>query len=328
MTRYDRQMILPEIGAEGQARLAAAEVLIIGAGGLGATVIPALAGAGVGRLRIVDGDCVDESNLHRQTLFRHADIGRSKADCAAREARGLNPDILVEAIHGWLDPVTVGTLLEGADLVIDAADSFAVSYILSDACMSRGQPLIAASVLGRQGYVGGFCGDGPSLRAVFPDLPQRAQSCATAGVMGPVVAVLGALQAQMALSVLLRVAPSPIGQAVTVDLAGWRFGGFRFDHAPEPEGPALPFISRSDLRDADCVVELRPESEAPRGVTTGALRLLPESLSSWQPPVGRRVVLCCRSGLRAWRAAADLAGRGHRDLALLAAGQERMADQA
>lgn len=320
MSRYDRQMILPEIGAEGQERLAAADVLIIGAGGLGATVIPALAGAGVGRLRIVDGDSVDESNLHRQTLFRHADIGRSKADCAAREAMALNPEIGVEAIHAWLDPVTAGTLLEGADLVIDAADSFAVSYILSDACKTRHLPLIAASVLGRQGYAGGFCGTGPSLRTVFPDLPHRAQSCATAGVMGPVVAVMGALQSQMALSVLLRMEPSPIGQAVTVDLAEWRFGGFRFDNAPEPDGPALPFISRCDLRDADCVVELRPESEAPRSVTAGALRLLPESLSAWQPPAGRRVVLCCRSGLRAWGAATELAGRGHRDLALLAAG--------
>ncbi|SIT11617.1 HesA/MoeB/ThiF family protein [Paracoccus saliphilus] len=320
MSRYDRQMILPEIGAEGQARLAAADVLIVGAGGLGATVIPALAGAGVGRLRIVDGDCVDESNLHRQTLFRNADIGKPKADCAAREAMALNPEIAIEAIHGWLDPVTVGAMLEGADLVIDAADSFAVSYILSDACMSRRLPLIAASVLGRQGYMGGFCGTGPSLRALFPDLPQRAQNCATAGVMGPAVAVMGALQAQMAMSVLLRMEPSPIGQAVTVDLAGWRFGGFRFDDAPEPDGPALPFISRSDLRDADCVVELRPESEAPRAVTTGALRLLPEAMSAWQPPAGRRVVLCCRSGMRAWGAATELAGRGHRDLALLAAG--------
>lgn len=322
MSRYDRQMILPEIGAEGQARLAAARVLIIGAGGLGATVIPALAGAGVGHLRIVDGDRVDESNLHRQTMFRQADIGRPKADCAAREAMALNPQIMAEAVRGWLDPVTVDAMLEDTDLVIDAADSFAVSYILSDACMSRRLPLIAASVLGRQGYVGGFCGAGPSLRALFPDLPRQAPSCATAGVMGPAVAVMGALQAQMALSVLLGLQPSPIGQAMTVDLAGWRFGSFRFDSAPEPDGPALPFVAKADLRDADCVVELRPESEAPCKVTAGALRLAPEAMAAWQPPAGQRVVLCCRSGLRAWRAAVELAGRGHRDLALLAAGQE------
>lgn len=320
MSRYDRQIILPEIGAEGQAQLAVAHVLIVGAGGLGATVIPALAGAGVGRLRLMDGDCVEIGNLHRQTLFRMADLGRSKVDCAARAVQALNPAIAVEPVRRWLDPVTVAAALEGVDLVIDAADSFAVTYILSDACARRRLPLIAASVLGRQGHVGGFCGSGPSVRALFPDLPPVLQSCATAGVMGPVVALVGALQAQMALSVLLGLRPSPIGQAITVDLATWRFGSFRFDHAPEPDGPALPFIARRDLRDADCVIELRPAAEAARPVTAAALRIPPEAMANWQPPAGRRVVLCCRSGLRAWRAAAILAGRGFRDLALLAAG--------
>lgn len=320
MSRYDRQMILPEVGAEGQVRLAAAHVLIVGAGGLGATVIPALAGAGVGRLRLMDGDRVSESNLHRQTIFRQADIGVAKVDCAARTVRELNPEVSVDAVHLWLEPQTVAAALEEVDLVIDAADSFAVSYILSDECARRGLPLIAASVLGRQGYVGGFCGDGPSLRALFPDLPESAQSCATAGVMGPVVAVLGALQAQMALSVLLGHAPSPIGQVLSVDLAHWRFGGFRFDGAQQRDGPALSFVSRADLRDADCVVDLRGEDEAPCAVTSAALRLRPDQLADWPPPAGRRVVLCCRSGLRAWQAARLLAGRGHRDLALLAAG--------
>lgn len=320
MSRYDRQMVLPEIGRQGQMKLAASHVLIIGAGGLGSTVIPALAGAGIGRLRIMDGDRVDESNLHRQTLFRNTDTGQPKADCAAREVTALNPEISVESVRSWLDPTMVGQVLDSVDLVIDSADSFAVSYILSDACQHRSLPLITASVLGRQGYAGGFCGGGPSLRAVFPELPQQAQNCATAGVMGPVVAMLGAIQAQMALSVLLGHAPSPIGQAVTVDLTAWRFGGFRFDTAPEPDGPALPFISRSDLRDADCVIELRPESEIQRPVTAGALRLPPEAIADWQPPEGQRLVFCCRSGLRAWRAATVLAERGYRDLALLAAG--------
>lgn len=318
MTRYDRQTILPEIGNTGQARLGKAHVLIVGAGGLGSGVIPALAGAGVGRLRLLDGDLVSESNLHRQTLFRMSDIGQPKADCAAREMRHLNPDIEIQSIRGWLDSDTVGSMLETVDLVVDAADSFAVSYILSDECARRGLPLISGSVLGRQGYAGGFCGDGPSLRAIFPDLPARAQNCATAGVMGPAVALLGALQAQMALSALLGLTPSPIGQMVTVDLATWRFSSFRFDDAPEPDGPALPFISRGGLRVSDCVIELRPESEAPSPVIPAALRITPDAMAEWQPPAGQRVVLCCRSGLRAWQAARKLAERGHSELALLA----------
>lgn len=318
MTRYDRQTILPGIGNTGQARLGKAHVLIVGAGGLGSGVIPALAGAGVGRLRLLDGDLVSESNLHRQTLFRMSDIGQPKADCAAREMRHLNPDIEIQSLRGWLDPDTVGAMLETVDLVVDAADSFAVSYILSDECARRGVPLISGSVLGRQGYAGGFCGDGPSLRAIFPDLPARAQNCATAGVMGPAVALLGALQAQMALSALLGFSPSPIGQMVTVDLATWRFSSFRFDDAPEPDGPALPFISRGGLRPSDCVIELRPESEAPSPVTPSALRIAPDAITAWQPPTGQRLVFCCRSGLRAWQSARSMAARGHTDLALLA----------
>lgn len=318
MSRYDRQMILPEIGAAGQARLGAARVVIIGAGGLGATVIPALAGAGVGQLTIVDHDRIDEGNLHRQTLFRMSDLGQLKAVVAAREMAALNPGIAVLPVIRRLDPANAGALLDGADLVIDAADSFAVSYILSDACLAAGLPLISASVLGRQGYVGGFCGGAPSLRALFPELPERAGTCATAGVMGPVVAMLGALQAQMALAVLLGHRPAPLGQLLSLDLARWHVSALRFGNASEPVDP-LRFIARSAVMDADCVVELRDADESPP-VTAQALRIAPQAIAGWHPPQGRRVVLTCASGLRAWRAARDLQSRGHRDLALIAAG--------
>ena len=319
MSRYDRQLILPEIGAQGQARLAAAHVLILGAGGLGASLIPALAGAGIGRLTIVDDDLVEESNLHRQTLFRMADLGRPKAECAARAARALNPEIRVDALMRHLDPGNLDPLLSGVDLVVDAADSFAVSYMLSDACLPRTLPLISASVLGRQGYAGGFCGGAPGLRAVFPELPETAASCATAGVMGPVVSMLGAMQAQMVLSVLLGLTPSPLGQIVNLDLANWRFSGFRFDGAAEPDC-GLHFIGRSQLMDADCVIELRGTEEAPQPVTSRAMRVAPVAIGDWQPPAGQRVVLACRSGLRAWRAGRVLQARGISDLALIATG--------
>lgn len=318
MSRYDRQMILPEIGPAGQARLGAARVVIIGAGGLGATVIPALAGAGVGQLTIVDHDHIDEGNLHRQTLFRMSDLGQLKAVVTAREMAALNPGIAVLPVIRRLDPANAGALLDGVDLVIDAADSFAVSYILSDACLAAGLPLISASVLGRQGYVGAFCGGAPSLRALFPELPERAGTCATTGVMGPVVAMLGALQAQMALAVLLGHRPAPLGQLLSLDLARWHVSTLRFGNASEPVDP-LRFISRSAVMDADCVVELRDADESPP-VTAQALRIAPQAIAGWHPPQGRRVVLTCASGLRAWRAARDLQSRGHRDLALIAAG--------
>lgn len=323
MSRYDRQMILPEVGNAGQELLAAAHVLIVGAGGLAATILPTLAGAGIGRIRLIDGDNVSESNLHRQTLFHARDIGLPKVNCAMRYIQQLNSDVIVEPIRQWLEPQNVYCLLQGVDLVIDAADSFAVSYILSDSCKMQKRPLISASVLGRSGYVGGFCGNGPCLRSVFPDLPGRAQSCSSAGVMGPAVAVIGALQAQMAMSVLLDLTPSPIGQMINVDLVNWRFSHFRFDNALTIES-ALPFISRCELRDADCVIDLRSVTEAPTAVTAAAIRLDVAEVGNWQPPRGQRVVLCCRSGLRAWKAARIVAKQGHRDLALMALGDSNV----
>lgn len=318
MSRYARQEILLEVGATGQARLASARVLVVGAGGLGATLIPALAGAGVGQIRIADPDRVEEGNLHRQTLYRMADIGEPKAACAAREAMALNPHVRAEALLTRFDPDTAGALLAGADLALDAADSHAATYTLSDACAARGLPMISASVLGLAGHVGGFCGGGPSYRALFPDLPQSGATCATAGVLGPVVAGLAAMQAQMALAVLLGLTPSPLGQLIRIDLRNWRLSQFRFDAAPEPER-RFPFIGADAVTPTDQVVELRDAAEAPTPAIPGARRIAPGALAGWQPAPGR-VVLCCRSGLRAWRAAEALAKRGHQDLALLAAG--------
>lgn len=319
MSRYARQMILPEVGADGQARLARAHVLVVGAGGLGCPVLQYLGGAGVGRLTIVDGDVVEESNLHRQVLYAMPDIGRPKAEAARAHLLSANPALEVTALAQPLDAANAAAWVQAADLVVDAADSFAVSYILSDSCRAAGKPLISASALGQSGYAGGFCGSAPSLRAVFPDLPARAATCATAGVMGPAVGMIGALQAQLALKVLLGHQPSPCGQLFSFRLEDLHVSSFRFDGAEEPE-TALPFVAASQITPQDVVVELRPEEEAPRMAVPQAQRIAPADLAAADLPHGRRIVLCCRSGLRAWGAAATLQQAGHRSLALLAAG--------
>jgi len=319
MSRYARQV--PVIGAEAQARLAAARVLVVGSGGLAAPVLQYLVGAGVGRIRLVDPDRAELSNLHRQTLFRMADLGQPKAAAAAAQLAGLNPDCAVEAIVHALDPANVAALCDGITLVLDCADSFAASYTLSDHCAALGLPLISASVTGTTGYVGGFCGGAPSLRAVFPDLPARAGSCAEVGVLGPMVGLLGSLQAQMALAVLVGIQPSPLGQLITAD--GLRLGGFRFDAAPEPEWRPR-FIAASDITPQDFTVDLRAADEAPL-IRPDAQRLSAMAFGPGGPiPLhGQRAVLCCRSGMRAFAAAERLHAVWDGTITLVAVGDPK-----
>ena len=319
MTRYARQMMLPQVGAEGQARLAGARVLVVGAGGLGCPVLQYLAGAGVGEITIFDPDVVEESNLHRQPLYQMADIGTPKAKAATAHLLEANPELALHAKISAMDPDAAPAAVAQADLVIDAADSFAVSYTLSDECLRQGKPLISASALGMQGYVGGFCAGAPSLRAVFPDLPDQAANCATAGVLGPVVGVIGALQAQMALQLLLQMSPSPLGQMLTLDLSSLQIGGFSFVGVAEPT-KAMPFLGASQIAPKDRVIELRDDTEAPTPAIPGAHRVAPNALAELDLGHDERVILCCRTGLRAWRAGRVLQNRGFTDIGLLAAG--------
>lgn len=305
MNRYERQQILPEVGAAGQGRLRAARILVVGAGGLAATVMPLLTAAGVGRITLVDGDRVEPSNLHRQTLFTEDDFGRPKADAAAERCRKLNREVTIVPWRRALTPDNAEELVRPADLVLDCADSYAVSYTLSDICASHRIPLISASVLGVSGYVGGFCGTAPSLRAVFPAAPESAASCATAGVLGPVVAMMGAAQAQMAMAVILALDPSPLGQVLTFDMKTYRTSGFRFDHAEEPQA-FFPFVARVELSGEDEIVDLRPEEESADLIHWAARRIPPDALTDTLVPGDRRLVLACASGLRAWRAAETL----------------------
>ncbi len=317
--RYARQLMLPEIGESGQVRLAGAAVAVVGAGGLGCPVLASLAGAGIGRITVVDHDIVEVTNLHRQPLYDMAAIGRPKVEVAREKLAALNPDVMVAIRVERLTPDNAPALVANHDLVVDAADSFAVTYTLSDACRAAGKPLVSAAVTGLAGYAGAFCGSGPSYRAVFPQ-PGDAGTCAENGVLGTTVAVLGALQAQMALLILLGGEPTPLGRVLTFDGKRLNFGGFCFADADEPPMP-IPFVGVSGLTADDLVVDLRSRAEAPASPVADALRLGMDQIDtlSSQIPQGR-IVLCCRTGLRASRAARTLAESGISRLALMAAG--------
>jgi molybdopterin/thiamine biosynthesis adenylyltransferase/rhodanese-related sulfurtransferase len=331
--RYARQTAVPEVGSKGQARIRAARVLVIGAGGLGCAVLQYLCAAGVGQLVIVDPDRVEEANLHRQPLYRMSDLGRSKVEAARETLHALNPDVDLRVVCERLTPANAPALIASADIVVDAADSFAVTYTLSDECTRASKPLVSVSVLGLSGYVGVFCaapadGSGecrraPSYRAVFPDLPAHAGSCATAGVLGTAVGVMGTMQAHLVLSLLLGIQPaSAVARLLTFDFRTLRIGGFSFAAAREPEEPMLRFIAPSEVMPADLTVDLRSSAEAPTPAFPSSLRMQGEDVEQLAggTAASRRIVLCCRSGVRAWRAAARLRSQGMTNLALIALG--------
>lgn len=322
--RYSRQTVLPEVGAAGQARLRDAGVLVIGAGGLGSAVLQYLCAAGVGRLVIVDHDRVEESNLHRQPIYRLTDVGALKAQAAREALLAANPDIRIETVCERLTPTNAARLVAGVDLVVDAADSFAVTYVVSDECLRARKPLVSASVLGLSGYVGAFCGGAPSYRAVFPEMPRQAGSCATAGVLGTAVGVTGTLQAHMTLALLLDLQPTVLGQLTTVDFKTLRFGGFSFAGAQEPSDVVLPFIAADQVTGTDLVIDLRSLAEAPISPIASALRIDVDAVergAGKELPTAPRVVLCCRTGVRAWRAARAMQKQGHANVALIAFGE-------
>jgi molybdopterin-synthase adenylyltransferase len=222
--RYSRQLVLPEWGAAAQLAVTEASVLVIGAGALGAPVALYLAGAGVGRIGILDDDAVELSNLHRQLLHFTPDLGAPKAESAAAKLRYLNPDIVVEPYQVRAGPGNAGALVEGQDLVVDCSDSFATRYAVNAACCAAGVPLVEAGVLALSGLVMSIKpGRTACYRCAFPVEPQGAPRCADAGVLGPAAGVIGSLQALEALKLLTGVAPPIADGFLQVDLASADF---------------------------------------------------------------------------------------------------------
>jgi molybdopterin/thiamine biosynthesis adenylyltransferase len=222
--RYARQLVLPEWGAAAQLALAEASVLVIGAGALGSPVAAYLAGAGVGRLGIVDDDAVELSNLHRQLLHFTPDLGVPKSESAAAKLRFLNPDVIVEPYQMRVDADNVAGLVEGQNLVVDCSDSFATRYAVNAACCAARVRLVEAGVLGMAGMVMSIKpGRTACYRCAFPTAPVDAPRCADAGVLGPAAGVVGSLQALEAMKLLTGVAPAIADGFLQLDLATAEF---------------------------------------------------------------------------------------------------------
>ena len=224
LERYSRQLVMPEWSEAAQRALGAASVLVVGAGALGSPVALYLAGAGVGRLGIVDDDEVELSNLHRQILHFTPDVGIPKAHSAAAKLGFLNPDVVVEPYQVRLDASNAAGLIEGADLVVDCSDSFETRYAVNAACCAARIPLLEAGVLGTSGLVMGIRpGETACYRCAFPEAPPSAPTCAEAGVLGPAAGVIGSLQALEALKLLTGVGEPLLDAFLQADLATLTF---------------------------------------------------------------------------------------------------------
>jgi molybdopterin/thiamine biosynthesis adenylyltransferase len=213
LERYARHIVLREVGGIGQRKLKAASVAVVGAGGIGSAVIPALAGAGVGKLTIVDCDVVELSNLHRQPLFGESDAGQSKTELAAAFVKHLNHFLETRAVNERVGTDNAGRILAGHDLVIDGSDNFATRLAVSDACVELGIRLVSAAAVQFQGQVGLFRGK-PCYRCFVGDAfdADDCDNCAELGVLGALTSTVGSFAALLAINAILGIGEDQAGK--------------------------------------------------------------------------------------------------------------------
>ena len=257
LERYSRHLRLPQVGLEGQRRLAASRVLMVGAGGLGSPAAFYLAAAGVGRLVIADDDVVDRSNLQRQILHTEARIGVPKVESARLALGALNPRVGIEPHRVRVSADNVESLVRDADVVVDGADNFAARYLLSDACVQLGKPLVYGAVHRFEGQASVFDagrqrGVAPCYRCLFPEppAPEDAPNCAEAGVLGVLPGIIGLLQATEALKLLLDLGDPLIGRLLHFDALRMRFRETRLAADPGCAvcAPGRPFPGYRELQ--------------------------------------------------------------------------------
>ncbi|MBA2694383.1 MAG: molybdopterin-synthase adenylyltransferase MoeB [Actinobacteria bacterium] len=355
--RYSRHLLVPGIGMSGQRRLAGARVCVVGAGGLGCPAMIYLAAAGVGRITVIDHDVVDLSNLQRQVLHRTADVGVPKVTSAARALRELNPLIQVDPRHTEVSAETVRDLLREHDVVIDGTDNFATRYLVADAGAELGIPVVWAAVLRYDAQVATFvpapwvpAQEAVSLRDLFPTTPppEAVPSCADAGVLGAMVGQVGSIMATEAVKLITGVGEPLVGRVLLIDVAAMRMREIPLRPNPSRgmatvtrQGEAVPGQPSDPLPEAVAtvrptelagrldqvrVLDVREPEEHALGTVPGALRVPLTSVLTWTEAdmaaeLGADpVVVTCKVGPRAQRAAQHLIELGHPEVRVLAGG--------
>ncbi|MEX2208449.1 MAG: molybdopterin-synthase adenylyltransferase MoeB [Myxococcota bacterium] len=366
LERYKRHLFLEGVGTEGQAKLLASSVLLIGAGGLGAPASLYLAAAGVGRIGLVDFDRVDASNLQRQVLYTTRDVGEPKVDVAAARLSALNPDVDVRRHPVKLEAANARAILADYDVVLDGTDTFPSRYLTNDLCVWLGKPLVYGSVMRFEGQVSVFdARTGPCYRCLFaePPPPELAPNCAEAGVLGVLPGVIGLLQATEVLKLLIGIGEPLIGRLLVYDALAMEFRRFKIPKDPacvvcganptvtEPIDYAAFCASRASEPFSDGVAEISPlalrarldagedfllldvrepfEAEIARipGARLVPLGQLSSALAELEPWRERPVVVHCKTGGRSRRACLELSAKGFRHVENLAGGIEAWSQQ-
>jgi adenylyltransferase/sulfurtransferase len=278
--RYSRHLIMPEVGMEGQLKLKKAQVLLIGAGGLGAPLGLYLAAAGVGRLGIVDFDVVDFTNLQRQITFSTKDVGRKKAEAARERLSAMNPDIQIDTFDTRLTSENALDLFKDFDIIVDGTDNFPTRYLVNDACILLGKPNVYGSIFRFEGQVTVFGAPaGPCYRCLYPEPPPPGlvPSCAEGGVLGVLPGIVGSLQAMETIKLILGVGESLAGRLLLFDALAMRFRELKVR-----QNPACPICGENrtinKLIDYEEFCGIRGE-EAP-AVTTGIPEITPRELKT------------------------------------------------
>lgn len=349
LERYRGHLTLPEVGVEGQRRLASASVLCVGTGGLGSPALLYLAAAGVGRIGLVDADEVDTSNLHRQVLFRTGDVGLSKVDVAHDTLAALNPDVTLVKHPVRLNASNAAEILAGYDVIVDGTDNFPTRYLINDTCVRLGKPEVWASIYRFEGQVASFdARQGPCYRCLFREIPpdEEIPSCAEAGVLGVLPGILGTVQALEAIKLVLGIGKSLVGRLMVFDALSLTWQELEVDKDPDcpacganagrtPVQAAVSGIEPRELQQRlagatpPWVLDCRDPSEweichlanshlIPLGELSGRVQ---------EVPTDRPVVVVCYRGPRSERAATILARAGYPDVSYLDGGLDAWARQ-
>ncbi len=346
-TRYSRHLALPEVGYEGQKLLKSARVLVVGAGGLGCPVLQYLAAAGVGTIGIADGDAVDMSNLQRQVLYSTADVGTPKVRAAAQRLAELNPLVDIIEYPAFITADNAATLVAEFDIVVDGSDNFPTRYLLNDTSVALGKPLVFGSVLGFEGQVAVFNYKGSATyRCLYPEPPdpRDSPSCSELGVLGVLPGIVGCLQANEVLKIILGAGDILAGKLLILNaltMQTMQLDIPRLEHAATPAAdkafcsPArtndisAPELRERLQREPMFLVDVRTHEERAL-CSLGGVLIPVDTLQERKEEIPRdqQVVLYCHKGVRSSRAAALLAQHGYTNILTLAGGIDRWAMEA